>query len=83
LRKRYNIRDSVRGVVITGVEAGSAAAKQLSAGNIIVEVNQEVVANADALQKRIDILKQDGRKSALLLVANAEGERRFVALNLQ
>jgi serine protease Do len=84
LRRRYRIKDSVKGVVITSVEGGSAAAeKRLSPGDVIVEVAQEAVTNADAVQKRIDALKKDGRKSALLLVANAEGELRFVALSLQ
>jgi serine protease Do len=84
LRRRYKIKDSVKGVVITGVESGSAAAeKRLNAGDVIVEVAQEAVANADAVQKRIDALKKEGKKSALLLVANAEGELRFVALTLQ
>jgi len=84
LRKRYKIKDSVKGVVITGVEGGSAAAeKRLSPGDVIVEVAQEAVTNAEAVQKRIDALKKEGRKSALLLVANAEGELRFVALSLQ
>ena len=79
-----NFKDSVKGVVITSVEAGSAAAeKRLNAGDVIVEVAQEQVANADAVQKRIDTLKREGKKSALLLVANAEGELRFVALSLQ
>ena len=35
------------------------------------------------LQKKLDQLKKDGRKAALFLVANAEGEVRFVALSLQ
>jgi serine protease Do len=84
LRKRYKIKDSVKGVVITAVDPGSAAAdKRLSPGDVIVEVAQEAVASADAVQKRIDVLKKDGKKSALLLVANAEGELRFVALSLQ
>jgi serine protease Do len=84
LRKRFKIKDSVKGVVITAVEPGSAAAeKRLNAGDVIVEVAQEAVASADAVQKRIDALKKEGKKSALLLVANAEGELRFVALGLQ
>jgi serine protease Do len=84
LRKRFKIKDSVKGVVITAVEPGSAAAeKRLNAGDVIVEVAQEAVASADAVQKRIDALKKEGKKSALLLVANAEGELRFVALTLQ
>jgi len=84
LRKRYKIKDSVKGVVITGVEPQSPAAdKRLNVGDVVVEVSQEAVADTDALQKRVDQLKKEGRKSALLLIANAEGELRFVALSLQ
>jgi serine protease Do len=84
VRKRYKIKDSVKGVVITKVDQGSdAAGKRLSAGDVIVEVAQEAVANANDLQAKIDKLKKEGRKSALLLVSNAEGELRFVALSLQ
>ncbi len=84
LRSRYKIKDTVKGVVITGVDAQSPAAdKRLNAGDVIVEVSQEQVANTGDLQKRVDQLKKEGRKSALLLVANAEGELRFVALTLQ
>src|ERR1700682_1680046 len=84
LRSRYKIKDSVKGVVITGVDAQSPAAdKRHNAGDVIVEVSQEQVANTTDLQKRVDQLKKEGRKSALLLVANAEGELRFVALTLQ
>jgi serine protease Do len=35
------------------------------------------------VQKRIEALKKEGKKSALLLVASAEGELRFVAITLQ
>ena len=34
------------------------------------------------VQKRVDALKKDGKKTALLLVANAEGDMLFVALPL-
>jgi serine protease Do len=84
LRKRYKIKDTVKGVVITGVDSNSTASeKRLAAGDVVVEVAQEAVATAIDLQKRIDQLKKDGRKSALLLVSNADGELRFVALSLQ
>jgi serine protease Do len=84
LRKRYKIKDTVKGIVITGVDANSPAAeKRLSAGDVIVEIAQEAVASADDFQAKIDKLKKDGRKSALLLVAGADGELRFVALGLQ
>ena len=84
LRKRHKIKDSVKGVVITAVEPGSPAAeKRLSVGDVIVEVAQEPVGTAEELQKRVEKLKTEGRRSALLLVANAEGELRFVAVSLQ
>jgi len=84
LRKRYKIKDTVKGVVITGVDANSPAAdKRLSPGDVIVEIAQESVASADDFQAKIDKLKKDGRKSALLLVGGADGELRFVALSLQ
>ena len=84
LRKKYKIKDGVKGVVIVGVDANSAAAeKRLNAGDVIVKVTDEEVNEAADVQKRIDQLKKDGKKTALLLVANAEGDVRFVALTLQ
>ena len=84
LRRRYKIKDTVKGVVITGIDASSPAAdKRLSPGDVIVEIAQEAVASTGDLQAKIDKLKKDGRKSALLLVASADGELRFVALSLQ
>jgi serine protease Do len=83
LRKRYKIKDGIKGVVITGVDDNSPASdKRISAGDVVVEVAQEPVSTADEVQSRIDQLKKDGRKSALLLLANGEGELRFVALAL-
>ena len=84
LRRRHRIKDGVKGVVITSVEANSSAAeKRLSVGDVIVEVAQQSVATAEDVTKRIEALKTEGRRSALLLVSNAEGEVRFVALSLQ
>src|SRR5215210_3840930 len=82
-RKRYNVKDTVKGVVITRVDPNSAASdKRIQAGEVIVEVNQEPVTNPADVTKKIDALKSQGRKSALLLVANAQGEVRFVALSI-
>jgi serine protease Do len=84
LRSRYKIKDSVKGVLVTGVDnASDAADKRLSAGDVIVEVAQEAVASAADIKKRVDQLKKDGKKSVLLLVSNADGELRFVALSVQ
>src|SRR6202051_2294726 len=84
LRSRYKIKDSVKGVIITNVDGTSdAAEKRLSAGDVIVEVAQEAVSNAADGKKRVEKLKKDGKKSILLMVANGDGELRFVALSVQ
>ncbi|MGA7791091.1 MAG: Do family serine endopeptidase [Xanthobacteraceae bacterium] len=86
LRHKFKIRDDIKGVLVTGVDPSVAMAdpdKRLAAGDVIVEVQyQNVVTPAD-MQKRIDQLKTQGKKIAVLLVSNADGETRFVALNLQ
>ena len=43
---------------------------------------QEAVNAPADVNARVEALKKDGRKSALLLISNAEGELRFVALTL-
>jgi uncharacterized caspase-like protein len=84
LRRRYKIKDSVKGIVITGVDAQSPAAdKRLNAGEVVIEVAQEQVNDANALQKQVDRLRKEGKPSALLLVAAADGTLRFVALSLR
>jgi serine protease Do len=84
MRKRYKIKDKVKGVVITGVESNSAAAeKRLAPGTVIVAVQQQPVKNTAELQQRIDKLKKDGKKSAFLQISNPEGDTTFVALSLQ
>jgi serine protease Do len=84
LRRRYSLKDDAKGVVITRVDPNSAASdKRIQAGEVIVEVNQEAVSTPADVTKKIDALKSQGRKSALLLVANAQGEVRFVALSIE
>jgi serine protease Do len=84
LRQRYKIKDMVKGVVAIDVDAGSMAAdKRLSAGDVIVEIAGQAVATADDVQAKVDKLKKESRRSALLLVASPDGELRFLAINLQ
>ena len=84
LRRRFSIKEGVKGVVVTRVDPNSAAAdKRIQPGEVIVEVGQEPVANPADVTRRVDALKKDGRKSALLLVANTQGEVRFVAVTIE
>ena len=82
-RTQYSIKSEINGVVVTAVADGSAAAeKRVQPGDVIVEISQESVATPDDVTKRIDALKKDGRKSALLLLANKDGDLRFVAVKI-
>lgn len=82
-RKTFKLKEGVKGVVVAGVQANSQAAeKGLRPGDVIEEVNQQAVEKPADVSKTIDGLKKQGKKSALLLVANAAGEVRFVALSL-
>ncbi len=86
MRRKFKIRDTVKGVLVTGVDASvasSAADKRLSPGDVIVEVQYESVGTPGDLQTRLEALKAQGKKIAVLLVSNGDGETRFVALNLQ
>jgi serine protease Do len=81
LRRRYNIKDTVKGAVITSVDPNSPAAdKRLQVGDVIVEIGQQPVSSPADVAKHLETLKKDGKKSVLLYVANAQGDMRYVAI---
>jgi serine protease Do len=84
LRQRYAIKSTVAsGVVITNVDPDSSAAeKRVQPGDVVMEINQEPIKEPADISKKLDALKKSGKKSALLLVANGQGEPRYVALGL-
>lgn len=68
------------GLVITSVEPDSVAEERgLRAGDVILAVNNQDVANASDVVGIIDAAAKDGRKAALFQVEN-ENRSRFVAL---
>jgi serine protease Do len=85
LRARYQIKDAVKGgVVITAVDPRSdAAEKRLQPGEVLLEVNQEAVSDPADVVKKVKALKSDGKKTALLIVANGQGDAHFVALPVE
>ena len=85
-RRKFKIKSGVNGVLVTGVDPSVAAAdpdKRLAPGDVIVEVQYQAVASPADMQNRVDALKGQGKKIAVLLVSNGNGDTRFVALNLQ
>jgi serine protease Do len=83
LRKRFSLRENVKGVVIVSIESNSPLVDQrVQPGDVIVEVTGQAISAPADLQKRFDALKKEGRKSALLLVASVTGEQRFVPVTI-
>jgi serine protease Do len=83
MRKKFGIKDGVKGVLVVKVAPNAPAAeKRIAPGDIIVEVQQEAVDSPDALVKRIEALKKAGKKSALFLLSTPTGDVRFTALSL-
>ncbi|GAA0774020.1 DegQ family serine endoprotease [Roseibium denhamense] len=84
LRAQFSIDADVTGVVITEVEAGSSAEeKRVQAGDVIKEVAQEPVETPADVEAQIKKLDEEGRRSALLLLANPTGDVRFVPVRIE
>lgn len=82
IRSEYGISPSVKGVFISSVIPGSEAEKKdLQAGIVVVEINQQPVTEPEEIAETIKKAQQNARKSVLLLV-NDSGSVRFVALRL-
>lgn len=83
LRKLYNIKSDVEGVVVTSVAPNSAAdEKRIRKGDVIVDINQEVMKTPEDVVKRLGKLRATGRKNALLMISSTDGELRFVTVRL-
>jgi len=82
-RRARQLDDSATGVVITRVDPDSKAAEQgLAAGDVVLKINNRNVATPADIQNGIAEAKKQGRKSVLLLVARAQGQTGFVAVEL-
>jgi serine protease Do len=82
LRQQYQISEEVKGVVVTGIEAGGIAAEQgLREGDVIVAVDQEQVDSPADVEKLAKAAK-DQKKGPLLLLVNRGGNQLFVGLDV-
>jgi serine protease Do len=80
-RQRYQLGDDVSGVLVTSVSPDSAAAeKQLTPGDVLLEVNQQEVKSPKDVVAKIDEARKANKKSVLLLVQVQGGDAHFVAL---
>ncbi|MCW8087464.1 Do family serine endopeptidase [Sabulicella glaciei] len=82
LRERFRLRPEQRGVVVVEVSPNSAGAeREIRAGDVIVEVQQERVTTPQEIQERVERLRRQNRATALFLVESQQGQR-FVPLRL-
>lgn len=81
MRSKFGLDSDAEGVVITEVDPDGPAARDLRAGDVIVEVQQDPVTSPDGVEKGISEARSAGKKSVLLTV-NRGGEMRFVALRI-
>jgi serine protease Do len=81
MRTKYGISGKIEGVIITDVAPDSPAArKEVKPGDVIVEVTQEEVRQPQDVVSRLRAVKESGRARVLLLLSDAKGELRFVAV---
>ncbi len=81
-RDKFQLAQDLKGVLITDVASGTPAADRgLKAGDVIVEVQQEEVATPADVQDRVEKARKASRKSVLMLVQGADGQR-WVPLSL-
>ncbi|UUP16097.1 Do family serine endopeptidase [Nitratireductor thuwali] len=82
-RATFELPEDVSGVLISEVEEGSVADQQgIRPGDVIVEIALTSVSTPKEVLDQIEDLKAQGRKNALLMLANKTGELRFATLRM-
>jgi serine protease Do len=83
-RRAFGIDAGLNGVVVTQIDTDGAAAEAgLSAGDVVVQVQQEKVAGPEDVDRLIDLARKRQRHHAAVLVQrNSEG-LRWIAMSLE
>lgn len=83
LRAEKELPEDLSGVYVDKVEEGSDAAdKGFQSGMVILEVNQEEVATPQDVRDRVAALRDQGRENAVMMVANSDGDIRFIVVRI-
>jgi len=82
-KEALKLEPDVSGVVVVSVEAESAASeKGIGAGDLIIEAGQEIVTDINEFNESLNIAKDSGKSSILLLI-RSNGNQRFLALPIK
>jgi serine protease Do len=80
LRKRFNLKDDAKGVVVTDVGSSSPAGKvDLRPGDVIVQVGSDSVATPEEVLARVKE-SQDAKKRSVLFGIERGGDLEFKAV---
>jgi serine protease Do len=73
-KDKFSLGTDQKGVVITDVAPNSSAADRgLKPGDVIVEVQQGEVSTPADVQRKLDTVKKENRKSVLMLIQRQDG----------
>lgn len=82
LRKRYEIKESVKGVLITSIKPnGLGAGQGLQEGDVIVQIGQKDVTTPAETLQLVKAAKDTGKP--ILLLINRNDDLRFIAVPLK
>jgi serine protease Do len=83
LRSKHGLGRDVKGVIVLEVDPkGAAAARNVRVGDVVVEVARVPVNSIEDVAKAVEGVREV-RRNVLLRLADAKGDRRFVALPVE
>ncbi len=68
LRERFNLRQSAEGVVVTSVDPNAPASQSIRAGDMILEVERQIVRDVDDVSTRVSNAANENRDVVLFLI---------------
>ena len=74
------LKENLKGVVITSISTRSAVAGMLRKGDIILEVQKNIVLNSKQLNKLIESIYKKGEQTLLLTIINNSNQRRYLGV---
>jgi serine protease Do len=80
LRAKYGLAKSLKGALVGDVDPDSPAADKIKAGDVVVQIGSDPVAEPGDLVRRLAKIKKGKRKTVMLEVEDAKGGHRFVSL---
>jgi len=83
MRTQLKLPETVKGVVIAGINpASDAAAQQLQRGDILLQINQRPTTTPAEAAAAVDAARKAGRDTVLMLVQRGTAPPRYIGIKL-